>query len=235
MSVSSDGTSLSPAVRYCNRVEVAPSVWDVTILFTHSVPKAPEQLADTALQPSQQQLVQGVVMSPQYAKAFSEILQVNIANWESMNGEIKLLAEITDHIEQLRNGPPKAASRLVEIDFPPRRPGRPGAAEWDKARGAFDERRYDDCVAECRDLLSMWNGHLPATEKRPLVTALAKRRRWPEADGRRAFIDSVWKAITDITNAPQDPKDEAPRQHFDAADARLILLLTGALSAYISE
>lgn len=81
----------------------------------------------------------------------------------------------------------------------------------------------------------MWKRQLGATKEKPLATVVTERRRWPEGDGRRAFLDSVWKAITDITNAPHHPEGEASGQQFDAPDARLILLLTAALSAYLSE
>ena len=156
--------------------------------------------------------------------------------WNTRVDPLWVNIEQSTWIRQVLPGLGYDASRLVEIDFPQALPGHPGAAaEWDKARRAFDERRYGDCVAECRDLLSMWNRQFGATKDRPLATALAESRRWPDGDGRRAFIDSVWKAITDITNAPHHPEGEEGSQHFDAPDARLILLLTGALSAYLSE
>lgn len=156
--------------------------------------------------------------------------------WNTRVEPLWISIEQTTWIRQVLPGIGHDASRLVEIDFPQALPGHPGAAlEWDKARRAFDERRYADCVAECRDLLSMWKRELGATKEKPLATVMAERRRWPAGDGRRAFLDSVWKVITDITNAPHHPEDEASSQQFDAADARLILLLTAALSAYLSE
>jgi hypothetical protein len=81
----------------------------------------------------------------------------------------------------------------------------------------------------------MWKRQLGATREKPVVAVVAERRRWPEGDARRAFLDSVWKAITDITNAPHHPEGEASSQQFDAADARLALLVTAALSAFLSE
>jgi len=156
--------------------------------------------------------------------------------WNTRVDPLWVNIEQSTWIRQVLPGLGYDASRLVEIEFPQALPGHPGAAaEWDKARRAFDERRYGDCVAECRDLLSMWKRQFGATKERPLATALAERRSWPDGDGRRAFIDSVWKASTDFTNAPHHPEGEAASQHFDAADARLVLLLTGALSAYLSE
>jgi hypothetical protein len=127
-------------------------------------------------------------------------------------------------------------SRLIEIDFPPSLPDHPSAAgEWDKARRAFDERRYGDCVAECRDVLSMWNRQLGATKTRPLATVIGEKRGWPAGDSRLAFLDAVWKAATDVMNVPHHPEGRTAAQQFEAADARLMLLVTAALSGYVNS
>lgn len=127
-------------------------------------------------------------------------------------------------------------SRLLEITFPPPLPDHQSAAsEWDRARRAFDERRYGDCVAECRDLLSMWRKELGATRENPISAVIAKRRRWSSTDARIAFVDGVWKSAVDVVNAPHHPEGQKEPQHFDAADARLILLLTAAVSAYLGD
>jgi hypothetical protein len=126
-------------------------------------------------------------------------------------------------------------SRLIEIDFPPPLPDHPSAAaEWDKARRAFDERRYGDCVSECRDVLSMWNRQLGASKTRPLATVIAEKRGWPADDSRRTFLEAVWKAAIDVVNVPHHPEGRPASQHFDAADARLMLLMTAALSGYVN-
>jgi hypothetical protein len=127
-------------------------------------------------------------------------------------------------------------SRLIEIPFPPPLPDHPSAAsEWDKARRALDEQRYSDCVSECRDLLAMWQSQLQATKARPVVSVVAEQRGWADSDGRRAFLDSVWKAATDIVNTPHHPEGTPVEQHFDASDARLMLVLTATLSEYVSR
>jgi hypothetical protein len=156
--------------------------------------------------------------------------------WSTRVEPLWINIEQSTWIRQVLPGVGHDASRLVEIDFPRALPGHPGAAlEWDKARRAFDERRYADCVAECRDLLSMWKRQLGASREKPLATMVAERHRWPEGDVRRTFLDSVWKALTDITNAPHHPEGDASSQQFEPADARLVLLLTAALSAYLSD
>lgn len=164
------------------------------------------------------------------------LLSEVIPFWNTRVEPLWISVEQTTWIRQVLPAVGHDASRLLEIDFPQALPGHPAAAaEWDKARRAFDDGRYGDCVGECRDLLSMWKRQLGATKDKPLASMMGARRGWSDRDARRHFVDSVWKAITDITNAPHHPEGDASSQDFDAADARLILVLTAALSAYLSE
>jgi hypothetical protein len=127
-------------------------------------------------------------------------------------------------------------ARLVEVQFPPPLPEhRSAAREWDKAQRAMDERHYDDAVEECRDVLAMWEKQLGATSKRRVAGVIAEQRGWADDDARIAFVDGLWKATNDLVNAPHHPEGTEATQHFDAADARLTLLLTAALSEYISS
>lgn len=127
-------------------------------------------------------------------------------------------------------------SRLIEMTFPPPLPDhRSAAGEWDKARRALDEQRYSDCVSECRDILAMWQTQLKATEDRPMASVVSDKRGWAEHDGRRSFLDGLWKAAIDIVNAPHHPEGKPAEQAFDAADARLMLTLTAALSRYVNN
>jgi hypothetical protein len=124
--------------------------------------------------------------------------------------------------------------RLVEVGFPPALPDHPGAAlEWDKARRAFDERRYGDCISECRDLLSMWQRQLKASGDRRVARIVAETRGWLPDDGRERFLDSLWKAAVDLANVPHHPEGQSTDELFEASDARLVLLLTAALSEYL--
>lgn len=125
--------------------------------------------------------------------------------------------------------------RLLEVGFPPALPDHASAAsEWDKARRAFDEQRYGDCVSECRDVLTMWQQQLGATKGRPVATVVAERSGWETTDSRVAFLDSTWKAAIDHVNVPHHPEGRASEQRFEAADARLMLMLTAALSEFVA-
>ncbi|HEX3679024.1 MAG TPA: hypothetical protein VHU90_04820, partial [Galbitalea sp.] len=166
---------------------------------------------------------------------FGAFLQV-LPFWSTRIMPIPVRIERSTWIRDVLPGLGYDRRRLLEITFPPPLPNHPSAAsEWDKARRAFDERRYDDCVAECRDLLSMRRKELEATKGNPVSALLANRRRWPPSDARIAFVDGIWKSAVDLVNAPHHPEGHEQPQHFDAADARLILLLTAALSSYVRE
>jgi hypothetical protein len=61
------------------------------------------------------------------------------------------------------------------------------------------------------------------------------RQGWPEGDIRRDLLDTLWKEIGDVANAPHHPEGDVNAELFDARDARLILLLTATLSKYVER
>jgi hypothetical protein len=124
--------------------------------------------------------------------------------------------------------------RLVEMVFPPPLPDhKSAAAQFDKARKALDQRRYDDCIQDCRGVLNMWEQQFRATSTVRLADALAKERGWAEDDIRRGLLDTLWRTVGDIANAPHHPEGDIDSQTFNGKDARLVLLLTAALSEYM--
>jgi hypothetical protein len=162
---------------------------------------------------------------------FSQVLPF----WRTNISPVWVSIESSTWVRDVLPGLGYDRSRLIEIPFPPPLPEHPSAAsEWDKARRALDEQRYSDCVSECRDLLAMWQSQLKATKDRPVAVVVAEKRGWADSDGRIAFLDGVWKASIDIVNAPHHPEGKPVEQHFDAADARLMLMLTASLSQYIN-
>ena len=126
--------------------------------------------------------------------------------------------------------------RLVEVTLPPTLPEQPNAAaEFDKAKAALDARRYEDCVAACRGLLAMWANQLGSARSQPVATVVAERLGWTDADGRRQFLDALWKATTDFVNAPHHPEGAGQAAWIDYRDARLTLLVTAVLSEYVGS
>jgi hypothetical protein len=154
--------------------------------------------------------------------------------WQVRIEPVPVSVERSRWVREVLPGLGYDTTRLIEIEFPPPLPDHPSAAlEWDKARRAFDEQRYGDCVSECRDLVAMWQKQLGTTKTRSIATVIAEKRGWSDIDGRSSFLDSVWKALVDLVNLPHHPEGKSSDQAFDAADARLTLLLTAALSAYV--
>jgi hypothetical protein len=126
--------------------------------------------------------------------------------------------------------------RLLELSFPPPLPDHSNAAaQFDKAKRALDQRRYGDCIQECRGLLNMWEKQYGATTKNLIADVVKGDRGWPEGDIRRDLLDTLWKEIGDVANAPHHPEGNVNAELFNDRDARLILLLTAALSEYVER
>jgi hypothetical protein len=126
--------------------------------------------------------------------------------------------------------------RLLEMTFPPPLPGHiSAAAQFDKAKRALDERRYGDCILECRGLLNMWEKEFGATSKKRIAEVVADDRGWPVPDIRRDLLDTLWEEVGDVANAPHHPEGDVNAEIFEGRDARLVLLLTTALSEYLEH
>jgi hypothetical protein len=126
--------------------------------------------------------------------------------------------------------------RLIELTFPPPLPDHTNAAsQFDMARRALDKRRYGDCIDKCRGILNMWETQFNAGKNRHVAQVIAENRDWPEGDVRRQLLDTLWKEVGDIANAPHHPEGDVDAELFERRDARLILLLIAALSEYVSS
>jgi flagellar protein FlaG len=67
---------------YANSVQVRPNLWDFFLVFGTINQTAPDNV--------QIRNFQGIYLSPQQAKALSNVLQQNLQQYESTFGEIKL-------------------------------------------------------------------------------------------------------------------------------------------------
>jgi hypothetical protein len=72
---------------YANSVQIRPSAWDFFLQFGLIEQTVPEEV--------EIRMFQGVYLSPQQAKAVTNLLQTHVANYEKAFGEIQL----TPHIE----------------------------------------------------------------------------------------------------------------------------------------
>ena len=81
----------SPSLpRYCNATNVMFSQWDVMFEFSQIV-ATPPGTPDDAPQVARH-VVERLIMSPQHAKAFSQVLSENIKHFEAEHGEIHVAA-----------------------------------------------------------------------------------------------------------------------------------------------
>lgn len=156
--------------------------------------------------------------------------------WSSRVDDLPLQVEQSTWIRAVLPGLGYDRLRLLELELPPQLPGHASAAaQFDGAKRALDERRYSDCIKECRGLLNMWESHYGATGKRRVAGLVGDERHWPVDDIRRSLLDTLWKEIGDVANAPHHPEGDVNSELFEARDARLLFILTAALSEYLGR
>jgi hypothetical protein len=156
--------------------------------------------------------------------------------WNASIAQLPIQIEPSAWVRDVLPGLGYDRLRLMELTFPPPLPEHPSAAaQFDKARRALDDRRYWACIQECRGLLNMWEKQYGATKTKRLADPVAADRRWPSDDVRRSLLDVLWKEVGDVANAPHHPEGEVDAELFDGRDARLVLLLTAALSEYVEH
>jgi hypothetical protein len=156
--------------------------------------------------------------------------------WTCRVGTIRAEIDQSHWVDNVLPGLGYDRLRLVELNLPPSLPDHPSAAShFDAARKALDQRRYGDCVLACRGLLNMWEKQLGATRANLVADIVSSDRRWSDGDVRRGLLDTLWKEVGDVANMPHHPEGVVNAGVFDARDARLILLLTAALSEYVER
>jgi hypothetical protein len=76
------------------------------------------------------------------------------------------------------------------------------------ARLALAERRFSDCVAACRGVISIWEQFLGADRKKLTADVVSAQLGWGEDDLRRKLLDDLWKAANDLSNVPHHPEGQ---------------------------
>ena len=156
--------------------------------------------------------------------------------WSSRVAAVPLQVEQSTWVRNVLPGLGRDRLRLLELELPPALPDHASAAaQFDRAKRALDERRYSDCIKECRGLLNMWEKQYGATAKRRVADLFGDERHWSTDDIRRKLLDTLWKEIGDFANAPHHPEGDVDSELFEARDARLLLILTAALSEYLGR
>jgi hypothetical protein len=156
--------------------------------------------------------------------------------WHSIVDPVRFTVSQSHWVNQVLPGLGYEQRRLIEVAFPPSLPEHGRAArEWDKARTALDTGHYDECIALCRSQLRGWSKQLGASGKQPVAMVIAAKRGWAADDSGVPFIDSIWSAALNMTNSQNHPEGSADDPGNNAADARMMLLLTAALSEYVHQ
>jgi hypothetical protein len=163
---------------------------------------------------------------------FSEVLPF----WTCRITPIRVEIDQAHWIDRVLPGVGYDRLRLLELTFPPTLPDHSNAAsQFDVARKALDQRRYGDCISACRGLLNMWEKQFGATRSNLVADVVKGDRGWPEGDIRRDLLDVLWREVGNVANAPHHPEGDVNAERFDGRDARLLLLLTAALSEYVES
>jgi len=156
--------------------------------------------------------------------------------WASSINPIILTVEMSQWVEKILPGFGYNQLRLIEVRLPPALPDHDAAViEFDKARYAFDQRRYSDCVAACRGLVNMWNRLLDSTKSAPMGTVVGDKLGWPTDDKRRKFVNQTWAAAVDMVNPPHHPEGQSVPQEFGAHETKLLFRQVAILSEFLSS
>lgn len=155
--------------------------------------------------------------------------------WASSVQPLIINVEMSQWVETILPGLGYNQLRLVELHLPPALPGHNAASvEFDKARLALDQRRYSECVAACRGLVSMWNSLLGASGTNQMGDVVGNKLGWSIDDKRRTFITKTWVATLDMVNLSHHPEGQPNPQLFSAQEARLLFLQVAAFSEFLS-
>ncbi len=155
--------------------------------------------------------------------------------WASTIQPLPLNIEMSQWVEAVLPGLGYDTLRLIEIRLPPTLPGHEAATtEFDKARLAFDQRRYSECVGACRGLVNMWNRLLGSTKDAPMGSVVGDRLGWATDDPRRTFVTQVWVATLNVVNVSLHPEGRPQAQEFSSHETRLIFRQVALLSEFLS-
>lgn len=155
--------------------------------------------------------------------------------WTVKVQPLRLLISQQTWVERVLPGLGYDRLRLVEVRLPPELPEHGSAAvEFDRAKQAWDQRRYTDCVVACRGLVKIWTATLGAAKANPLGRIVGDQRRWKQDDPRRALLTDTWNSLIGVVNTAHHPESNpVDPLEFGAADARLVFLMVSVLSEYL--
>jgi hypothetical protein len=153
--------------------------------------------------------------------------------WTVQIGTLRIQMEPSAWISNVLPGLGIDTVRLVEVVFPPSLPGGSATKMFDEALRAFNAKRYDDCVSKCRGIISAWNKQVGSTKAKPMGTVIAATQGWPQSDQRISWLNSLWQALIDMSNATHHPESRAAAQQISVHDAKFHLMVVATMSEYL--
>lgn len=154
--------------------------------------------------------------------------------WTTTAQPLRVGVETSAWTDRVLPGMGTDGVRLIELALPMGQAMPLSATrEFDAARRALDERRYDDCVIRCRGVVKAWESHLAASKEHRVADQVSERVGWAAGDPRIQFLDSVWKALTDLTNASHHPEGQPAAFVAAERDARMAFMLLAITSEYL--
>ena len=155
--------------------------------------------------------------------------------WTSSVNPITFTIEMSQWVESILPKLGYNQLRLIELRLPPLLPDHGAAAtEFDKARVAFDQRRYPECIAACRSLVNMWNRQLASTKTAPMGVVVGDKLDWPTDDCRREFVSQIWTATLNLVNVPLHPEGQPDPQEFKVHETKLLFRQVALLSEFLA-
>lgn len=155
--------------------------------------------------------------------------------WTTQISDLSFIVEQSVWVEAVLPALGYDQRRLIEVRLPTE-------LDDDRARTAFarqlrhlDKGGYAESVAASRAVLRAWELRLGATAKRPVAEVVADHRGWAATDPRRQLLEQLWVAAKGLANASHHEAEQDVEVNFDAASARAHLLVTAALSEWLSD
>lgn len=123
--------------------------------------------------------------------------------------------------------------RLIEVRLPQGLEGGARAAFGRQLRH-LDHLGYVDSISASRAVLEAWEKRIRATGQRTVSQVVGDAQGWDADDPRRRFLDTLWVAAKDMTNATHHEGGRPVPLELTEPETRAHLLLTALLSEWLS-
>lgn len=149
--------------------------------------------------------------------------------------ELRLLVPLAHWVESVLPALGTDRFRTVVISLPMNgalTPNTPLVRWFDDARSRYDAGDWRGCIERCRDVRRAVETTLNASKSDPVSAKAAAGSGLPSNPAISAFVDGVWRALSQVTNEAHHPEHGEP--FYRAADARAVLLTTATTLEYLA-